>query len=104
MRGFPGGAFSVTILYGSEHRKECGEETAREIDNEIKGIVETTYGSVRQMPRDKKPLLEQVAQILLDKEVIDGEELRGLVRGYTGKGSRGDNDEPELRKEADRSY
>ena len=91
-------------MYGSEHQKEYGEETAREIDDEIKGIVERAYGSVRQMLSDKKPLLEQVAQILLEKEVIDGEKLRGLVREYTGKGSRGENDEPELRKEADRSY
>lgn len=84
--------------------KDYSEETAREIDNEIKRIVETTYCSVRQTLGDKKPLLEQVAGILLEKEVIDGEELRRLVREYMEKERLEENDEPQLRKEADRSY
>jgi cell division protease FtsH len=84
--------------------KDYSEETAREIDNEIKRIIENTYGAVRQTLNDKKQLLEQVAGILLEKEVIDGEELRKIVREYTEKESSGEHDEPQFRKEADRSY
>jgi cell division protease FtsH len=65
--------------------KDYSEETAREIDNEIKRIVENAYEGVRQILRDKRPLLEEVAKILLDKEVMEGEELRKLVREYGGK-------------------
>lgn len=86
------------------HLKDYSEETAREIDNEIRRIVENTYGAVKQTLSDKRQLLEQVAEILLEKEVIDGEELRRLVREYMEKEQPGEHDEPQLRKEADRSY
>ena len=85
------------------HSKDYSEETAREIDNEIKRIVENAYGTVKQTLSDKKSLLEQVAGILLEKEVIEGEELRRIVKEYTEKEHREQNDEPEYRKEADRS-
>jgi cell division protease FtsH len=86
------------------HNRDYSEETAREIDNEIKRIIESTYHSVRQTLSEKKQLLEQVAQILLEKEVIDGEELRRLVREYVEKEHPGEHDESEPRKEADRPY
>ena len=86
------------------YSKDYSEETAREIDNEIKRIVENAYGTVRQMLSDKKQLLEQVAQILLKKEVIDGEELRRLVSEYMEKERLEEHDEPQFGKEADRSH
>lgn len=65
--------------------KDYSEETAREIDNEIKRIVENAYEGARQVLRDKQPLLQEVANILLEKEVLEGEELRKLVREYMDK-------------------
>jgi len=59
--------------------KDYSEETAREIDNEIRNIVETAYGRVRAMLSDRRQLLEDVAQTLLRKEVVEGEELRRLM-------------------------
>ena len=85
------------------HIKDYSEETAREIDNEIKEIIEGSYAKVKETLREKKPLLEKIASILLAKEVIEGEELRKLVREYMeGKETVSEN-EPEYRKEADRS-
>jgi cell division protease FtsH len=86
------------------YSKDYSEETAREIDNEIKRIVENAYGTVRQTLSDKKQLLEQVARILLEKEVIDGEELRRLVSEYMEKERLEEHDEPQFGKEADRSH
>jgi cell division protease FtsH len=85
------------------HSKDYSEETAREIDNEMKRIIEDTYGQVKETLGGRKQLLEQIAGILLEKEVIDGEELRRLVRAYEEKERAAESDKPEYRKKADRS-
>jgi len=90
-------------ISSDSHSKDYSEETAREIDNEIKRIVEDAYDAVKQMLGGKRPLLEEIARILLEKEVIEGEELRRVVRGYLEREQTEQNDEPEYRKEADRS-
>jgi len=77
--------------------KDYSEETAREIDNEVKRIVDESYQKVNTMLSEKKELLEKVAQTLLEKETIDGDELRALI-----KGNQGDDKDDKLRKEADR--
>ncbi len=59
--------------------KEYSENTAMEIDEEIKGIVNESYEKVRRILEEKKEKLENVASILLAKEVIEGEELRKLI-------------------------
>jgi cell division protease FtsH len=84
--------------------KHYSEETAREIDNEIRRIVEEAYAGVSRTLSDKKPLLEQVAKILLEKEVIEGEELRKLVNEYLEKEQIEGDDESQYRKEADRPH
>jgi cell division protease FtsH len=60
--------------------KDYSEETAREIDNEIRQIVEKSYLSVKTLLSHKRELLEKVAQTLLQKEVLEGEELRHLIK------------------------
>jgi cell division protease FtsH len=79
--------------------KDYSEETSREIDSEIRSIIEGAYKMVKSTLSEKKDLLEKVARILLEKEVIEGEELRRLIREYTEQ-----NDDIEYRKEADRSH
>jgi cell division protease FtsH len=77
--------------------KDYSEETAREIDNEIRAIVEKSYLSVKTLLRHKRDLLEGVARTLLQKEVLEGGELRRLIKEDTES-----NVQPELREEADR--
>jgi cell division protease FtsH len=97
---------SMFLDISPDHQgKDYSEETAREIDNEIKRILENAYGAVTRVLRNNQPLLEQVAKILLDKEVLEGEELRKLVREYAEKEVRkGEDSGTEFRKKADRSY
>ena len=78
--------------------KDYSEETAREIDNEIRNIVETAYGRVRAMLSDRRQLLEDVAQTLLQKEVVEGEELRRLMDKEHSK----QNEEKTAREEESR--
>lgn len=58
------------------------EETAREIDMEIRRILDEATEEVRLILRSRKPALEALAQRLIEKEVIDGEELRVLIDEY----------------------
>jgi cell division protease FtsH len=86
------------------HSRDYSEETAREIDNEIRRIIEDAYEQVKETLNEKKQLLDQIAIVLLEKEVIEGEELRRLVSEYEEKERAAESDKPEYRKEADRSY
>ena len=61
--------------------KEYSEETAREIDNEVKAIIDGSYDKVKSLLREHKDTLERLARRLLEKEVVDKEELREIVYG-----------------------
>lgn len=65
--------------------KDYSEETAREIDNEVRRIIDESCKSVKLLLVDNKEILEKVARTLLEKESIDGEELRVLMNGKTGE-------------------
>jgi cell division protease FtsH len=65
--------------------KDYSEETAREIDDEIKKIIDQSYTKVKTVLIEKKEILQRVAQILLEKESIDGETLRTILQEYTGE-------------------
>ncbi|MCX8109921.1 MAG: cell division protein FtsH, partial [Syntrophorhabdaceae bacterium] len=68
----------ITPSFGG---KDYSEETAREIDNEVKSIIDESYKKVKKILSDNKDLLEKVAQTLLERESIDGEELRQIING-----------------------
>lgn len=61
--------------------KEYSEETARDIDREIKRIIDETYEKVKGILSGHKDTLEKLAGRLLEKEVVDKEELREIVYG-----------------------
>jgi cell division protease FtsH len=68
-----------------EGPREFSEETAREIDMEIRKIVEDSLNEVRTILTDRKAALEAVARRLIEKETIDGKELRELLESnYSG--------------------
>jgi cell division protease FtsH len=55
------------------------EETAREIDQEVQGIVEGTYSRVREILMADRDVLEALASRLLEREVVDESELREIM-------------------------
>jgi cell division protease FtsH len=63
--------------------KEYSEATAELIDTEIKSIINTQYEKALNIIREKRSLLEKAVLILLEKEKIDGDELKALME--TGK-------------------
>ncbi len=59
--------------------KEYSEETAREIDQEIKRIVDESEERVHQLLTRARDRLSLLSARLLEKEVLEGEELRALL-------------------------
>ncbi len=60
-------------------RKYYSEETARLIDNEIKEIVKNAFDKAYEILKAQIDLLHRVANYLLEKETISGQELDELI-------------------------
>jgi cell division protease FtsH len=76
-----GGVF----LHGAsgEIERAYSERTAREIDVEVHKIIEDATKAVRDLLKSRRTALEALAQRLIEKEVIDGSELRQLLEQYS---------------------
>ncbi len=64
------------------------EETAREIDQEIKIVMRDAYEQARAIIRDNRTAIEELAVALLTYETITGEEVVKLIEGATADGLR----------------
>lgn len=58
---------------------DYSEDTAVRIDKEIKSIIDTNYTKVLDLLNENIDLLHNLADLLLEKEVIDAKELETLV-------------------------
>jgi cell division protease FtsH len=69
--------------------REYSEQTAEGIDEEITRIIEEAYQNARSILRDQKENLERLARVLLEKESIEGDELKEFVATIkAGQGRR----------------
>ncbi len=90
------------------HRKDYSEQKAREIDDAIAGILSKKYAEARQLLTDHRDVLDRFAEALLERETLDGSDLKILLRGdalpalpeieddrttTTASGSRGQRDD-----------
>ena len=66
--------------YGSS-RQDYSEQTAREIDQEVRRIVQESYAKVHALLSDKKDKVEAIAKALMDRETLDAVELKALFDG-----------------------
>ena len=55
------------------------DETAKLIDEEIKGIIGAGYVRAKALLTEHRPALEDVVEILFENEVMDGDQLRDLL-------------------------
>ncbi len=55
------------------------EQTTREIDEEIRHIVDTSLDKVRHILESRRPALVALAETLIKKEVIDTDELKEII-------------------------
>ena len=66
-----------------EGTREYSEQTAREIDMEIRKIIEEAIIEVRKILLDRRAALDAVAKLLMEKETIEGDDLRGLLESHS---------------------
>ena len=64
----------------SQHR-DYSEDTAIKIDQEVRKLVTAGYQTARQIVSDHRDILERIAKALIEREVLDGAELKMLVDG-----------------------
>jgi cell division protease FtsH len=64
---------------------DYGEETAREIDSEVRRIVDEQYDRVLKILEAHLVVLKDGAKILLDKETISGMELQVILECFKSK-------------------
>lgn len=65
----------------ASEKGDYSEETAREIDCEVRRIIDEQYGRVKQMLEERKAALHQGAKLLIEREVITGAELKVILEG-----------------------
>lgn len=61
---------------------DYSEETAREIDCEIRRIIDDQYEHVKRLLAEKKNALVEGAKVLLEREVITGGDLKAILEKY----------------------
>jgi cell division protease FtsH len=59
--------------------RDFSEETAAAIDEEVRKLVETAYQRSKEVLQNNRHILDQLAQILVEKETVDAEELQELL-------------------------
>ncbi|PIV23182.1 MAG: cell division protein FtsH [Deltaproteobacteria bacterium CG_4_8_14_3_um_filter_45_9] len=59
--------------------REYSEDTAKQIDEEVKKIVDETYLRVKEILMGKKDKLEELARLLLEKEVVEEGDLKKIL-------------------------
>ena len=60
--------------------KEYSEETARVVDEEVKKILSETHARVSAILSPRRQALDELAQLLLQKEVIDRPQLQAILK------------------------
>ncbi|MCC5636116.1 ATP-dependent zinc metalloprotease FtsH3 [Nostoc sp. CHAB 5844] len=59
--------------------RDFSEETAAAIDEEVRKLVDTAYNRAKEVLVNNRHILDQLAQMLVDKETVDAEELQEIL-------------------------
>jgi cell division protease FtsH len=60
---------------------DYSDEIAREIDDEIRRIVEAAHQTAKDLLTEKRDELDTISKILLERETIDAEQFVALLEG-----------------------
>ena len=74
------------IFLGKEfaRHQDYSEATAVEIDNEIKRLIDGGYRRAQEIITTNRVVLDRIAEALLEREVLEGEEVYRMVSEHTG--------------------
>jgi cell division protease FtsH len=71
----------VFLGHSVTQNKNVSEATAREIDNEIKSIIDHAYSEARRILTERLADLHSLAKGLLEYETLSGDEIQAVIRG-----------------------
>ncbi len=77
----------------AQHR-DYSEATAIKIDEQVREIVQRAYNRAKELIEENANALQRIAEALLEREVLDGNEVMQLIRGedlapmHTGDGEK----------------
>jgi cell division protease FtsH len=60
--------------------REYSEKVAADIDEEVKRILDNTHDKTRKIIEEKREIIDSLAKLLLEKEVVDREEFKKLLK------------------------
>lgn len=63
-------------------RAEYSEQAAAQIDRQVRAIVQRCHQEARRILREYRPLMDQLVELLIDQETIEGEQFRQIVNTY----------------------
>jgi len=63
---------------GPPERKDYSEETARQIDQEVRAIMENAHQVAKKILEENRPRLVHLTKKLLEKETLEGPELEAI--------------------------
>ena len=71
------------VFLGRElvQRREVSEYTARQVDEEVKHLLDAAHARAREILEANRDLLDELAAALLERETLDGEEIGLLLDG-----------------------
>jgi cell division protease FtsH len=78
------GSEEGSIFLGRDYNQrsqDYSEQTAREIDQEVRRIIDEQVNRVKTLLSDKRDRLEAIAKALLERETLDAEELKAIFEG-----------------------
>ena len=64
----------------AQHR-DYSEETAIRIDEQVKKLVQGGYDTAAKIIEDRSEILVRIAETLLEREILDGNEVMALING-----------------------
>jgi len=71
---------------------DCSQETSALVDQEVKKLLDQCYEDTKKILTDNRTLLDEIAEYLLVKETITGDELMAYVNA--DKAAPADTDGP----------
>jgi cell division protease FtsH len=85
--------------------KEYSEDTARTVDAEVKRILSDTHTKVKELLGSHRQELEELAELVLEKEIVERPELQAILKVRSLESAKGkrraDALRPESAKEAE---
>ena len=74
---------SEDVFLGKEisQAKDHSERTSEMIDEEVRKLITDAYDKAELVLRENIELLHRTSKILIERETIDGEELKALING-----------------------